>query len=262
MSGSGKRPPRDGEAGQVKRPPVDVEAALRDMSPARRALFDQHLPLVEAVARYEVPRLKHRVPEDDLLQEGRIGLAKACATFDPEIAREKGRSFEQWAKPLIRWQMRKAVRTVVRREKRELRAAQEEGALQVAYGARAAHPFHDDDESVRGLLGEAVNAAVGGAAACLAGSVLRAQGEEGVLLRLEYARLLAAVAEERAKRAKVEPFGEWVFARKYDDEMTWPEIEAIAKGATRKQIRYALFLTLQALGEALRARGFEGTPES
>ncbi len=140
MSGLGKKPLRDAEAGQVKRPPVDVEAALRDMSPARRVLFDQHLPLVEAVARYEVPRLKHRVPEDDLLQEGRIGLAKACATFDPEIAREKGRSFEQWAKPLIRWQMRKAVRTVVRREKRELRAAQEEEALHAAYGRAGGAP--------------------------------------------------------------------------------------------------------------------------
>ncbi len=261
MSGPTKKPRAkvDAEAPRAK---VDAEAALRDMSPARRALFDRLLPLVEAVAKYEVPRLKHQVAEEDLRQEGLIGLAKACATFDPEIAQRTGRTPEQWAKPHIRWAMRKAVRAEVRRQKRELRAAQEEGALQVAYGARAAHPFHDDDDSVKGLLAGATDAALGGAVACLAGSVLRAPGEEGVLLRLEYAALLAAMGEERAKRAKVEPFGEWVYARKYDDELTWEEIEAIANGATRKQIRYALFLMLQALGEALRGRGFEGTPQS
>lgn len=238
-------------------PAAELERGLAALSPARRALFDEHRALVEAVAKYEVPRLRRLVAPDDLMQEGRIGLMKACVTFDPEAARRAGRSFVDWAKPLIRWQMRKAVRTEARHEKRVLRASQATAAEQVAYCARAAHPYDDDDERVKGLLSDVASTAAGAMAACLAGSILRVPGEEGVLLRLTYAGLLAAVAEERAR---LDPFAEWVLARKYDDGMTWAAIEEAAKGPTVAQLRYIHDKALAALGRALRERGFDPTP--
>jgi RNA polymerase sigma factor (sigma-70 family) len=237
--------------------PPSPGPAIEALSPARRELFHQHVPLVESIAAYEERRLGWLVGRDDLIQEGALGLLKACATFEPEVARRTGRTFEQWAKLVIRRAMRKAFRTAHRHEGRVLRAAQEAATESTLYCARAADPFRDSDDGVKELFGETVNAAMGAHVACLCGGLLRAPGEEGVLLRLEYARLLAAVAEERAK---LPAFEAWVLGRKYEDGLTWDEIAALAQGRTRDQIRYAHRNAVAALGEALRRRGHDDAP--
>jgi RNA polymerase sigma-B factor len=73
------------------------------LSPPRRRLIEQHLPLVRSVARRFAGAPE---PLEDLVQVGAIGLIKAADRFD----QARGISFEAYAAPLIAGEIRHHLR--------------------------------------------------------------------------------------------------------------------------------------------------------
>jgi RNA polymerase sigma-B factor len=70
---------------------------------ARRALIEQHLPLVRSLARRVDPRGEQL---EDLTQVGAVGLIKAVDRFDPD----RGSSFLAYAVPTIVGEIRRHLR--------------------------------------------------------------------------------------------------------------------------------------------------------
>jgi RNA polymerase sigma-B factor len=78
----------------------------------RARVIEEHLPLVEAIARRYAARGESF---DDLVQSGSIGLIKAVDRFDPH----RGPPLAAFATPLIEGEIRHALRTRRRRTARE-----------------------------------------------------------------------------------------------------------------------------------------------
>lgn len=224
----------------------------RELSPPQQGLVRSHLHLVEPIARIYLARYRGLASLDELISAGRQGLVESALRFDPS----KNPKFDEFAPFRIRGAMMDHIRKELRHERAVVICAAASGYRQVASSVRTMDLLDDNDERIRLRLDDYADAIHGSMFAAMVGQLGRVHGEEGVVLRHQYAAAISALDAEVSRFPDEE---RTLLRLRYYDELSFEDIAHHFQRNARA-VRELHDLLVRRLGRGLRERGVVSPP--